>query len=93
MLALFFNFLLKCYFFTQEKERESCRSAQMGPWGMLLMHLPQISLAERSYTDLSFLRTKNKGFLRKDVRNFMRGVMKLKYDLYFSFDNDKTDFI
>ncbi|XP_033224534.1 KICSTOR complex protein C12orf66 homolog isoform X2 [Belonocnema kinseyi] len=49
-----------------EKERESCRLAQMGPWGMLLMHLPQIALAERSYVDLGFLRTKNKGFLRKD---------------------------
>lgn len=52
---------------TQEKERESCRLGQMGPWGMLLMHLPQIALVERSYVDLGFLRTKNKGFLRKDV--------------------------
>ncbi|XP_031785340.1 KICSTOR complex protein C12orf66 homolog [Nasonia vitripennis] len=49
-----------------EKERESCRSTQMGPWGMLLMHLPQIAMAERSYADLGFLHTKNKGFLRKD---------------------------
>lgn len=40
----------------------------MGPWGMLLMHLPQIAVAERSYADLGFLHTKNKGFLRKDVR-------------------------
>jgi len=40
---------------------------QMGPWGMLLMHLPQIAVAERSYADLGFLNTKNKGFLRKDV--------------------------
>ena len=39
----------------------------MGPWGMLLMHLPQVAVAERSYTDLGFLHTKNKGFLRKDV--------------------------
>jgi hypothetical protein len=39
----------------------------MGPWGMLLMHLPQIAVAERSYADLGFLHTKNKGFLRKDV--------------------------
>jgi len=39
----------------------------MGPWGMLLMHLPQIAVAERSYADLGFLNTKNKGFLRKDV--------------------------
>lgn len=36
---------------------------------MLLMHLPQIVLAERLYADLGFLHTKNKGFLRKDVRN------------------------
>ncbi|XP_043480224.1 KICSTOR subunit 2-like [Leptopilina heterotoma] len=49
-----------------ERERESCRSGQMGPWGMLLMHLPQIALVERSYVDLGFLRIKNKGFLRKD---------------------------
>ncbi|XP_058809994.1 KICSTOR subunit 2-like isoform X2 [Phymastichus coffea] len=49
-----------------EKERESCKSTQMGPWGMLLMHLPQIAVAERSYADLGFLHTKNKGFLRKD---------------------------
>lgn len=40
----------------------------MGPWGMLLMHLPQIAVVERSYVDLGFLHTKNKGFLRKDVR-------------------------
>lgn len=39
----------------------------MGPWGMLLLHLPQIAVAERSYADLGFLHTKNKGFLRKDV--------------------------
>lgn len=39
----------------------------MGPWGMLLMHLPQIAVAEHSYADLGFLHTKNKGFLRKDV--------------------------
>ncbi|XP_015606329.1 KICSTOR complex protein C12orf66 homolog [Cephus cinctus] len=49
-----------------EKERESCRLLQMGPWGMLLLHLPQVAVAERSYTDLGFLHTKNKGFLRKD---------------------------
>lgn len=43
----------------------------MGPWGMLLMHLPQIAVAEHSYADLGFLHTKNKGFLRKDVRNML----------------------
>jgi hypothetical protein len=52
----------------QERERESCKQMQMGPWGMLLLHLPQIAVAERSYADLGFLNTKNKGFLRKDVR-------------------------
>ena len=51
----------------QEKERESCKQMQMGPWGMLLLHLPQIAVVERSYADLGFLNTKNKGFLRKDV--------------------------
>lgn len=51
----------------QEKERESCKQMQMGPWGMFLLHLPQIAIAERSYADLGFLHTKNKGFLRKDV--------------------------
>ncbi|XP_014203567.1 KICSTOR complex protein C12orf66 homolog [Copidosoma floridanum] len=50
-----------------EKERERCKFLQMGPWGMLLTHLPQISVAERSYADLGFLHTKNKGFLRKDT--------------------------
>lgn len=34
---------------------------------MLVTHLPQIAVAERSYGDLGFLLTKNKGFLRKDV--------------------------
>jgi hypothetical protein len=34
---------------------------------MLLTHLPQIAVAERSYGELGFLLTKNKGFLRKDV--------------------------
>ncbi|KAH0946151.1 hypothetical protein HN011_001491 [Eciton burchellii] len=63
-----------------EKERESRRQMQMGPWGMLLMHLPQIAVAERSYADLGFLHTKNKGFLRKD--NSLRTVYEsLKSDL------------
>ncbi|CAG5107156.1 Similar to C12orf66: KICSTOR complex protein C12orf66 (Homo sapiens) [Cotesia congregata] len=63
-----------------EKERESCRSTQMGPWGMLLMHLPQIIVAERSYADLGFLHTKNKGFLRKD--NSLKTIYEvLKGDL------------
>ncbi|PSN34786.1 UPF0536 protein [Blattella germanica] len=48
-----------------ERERES-RSGQSGPWGMLVIHLPQIAMAERSYGELGFLLTKNKGFLRKD---------------------------
>jgi len=50
----------------QEHERES-RLGQSGPWGMLLTHLLQIAVAERSYGELGFLLTKNKGFLRKDV--------------------------
>ncbi|XP_076238861.1 KICSTOR subunit 2 [Calliopsis andreniformis] len=63
-----------------EKERGSCRQTQMGPWGMLLMHLPQIAIAEHSYADLGFLHTKNKGFLRKD--NSLRTVYEsLKSDL------------
>lgn len=63
-----------------EKERESCRQTQMGPWGMLLMHLPQIAIAEHSYADLGFLHTKNKGLLRKD--NSLRTVYELlKSDL------------
>ncbi|XP_033345125.1 KICSTOR complex protein C12orf66 homolog isoform X5 [Bombus vosnesenskii] len=63
-----------------EKERGSCRQTQMGPWGMLLMHLPQIAVAEHSYADLGFLHTKNKGFLRKD--NSLRTVYEsLKSDL------------
>ncbi|XP_066584063.1 KICSTOR subunit 2-like isoform X1 [Prorops nasuta] len=63
-----------------DKERELCKQAQMGPWGMLLMHLPQIAVAERSYADLGFLHTKNKGFLRKD--NSLRTVYEsLKSDL------------
>ncbi|XP_067209825.1 KICSTOR subunit 2-like isoform X2 [Linepithema humile] len=65
---------------TVEKERESCRQTQMGPWGMLLLHLPQIAMAERSYVDLGFLHTKNKGFLRKD--NSLKTVYEsLKSDL------------
>ncbi|XP_069668591.1 KICSTOR subunit 2-like [Periplaneta americana] len=48
-----------------ERERES-RTGQSGPWGMLVTHLPQIAMAERSYGELGFLVTKNKGFLRKD---------------------------
>ncbi|KAF7403275.1 hypothetical protein HZH68_006069 [Vespula germanica] len=63
-----------------EKERESCRQTQMGPWGMLLMTLPQIAFTERSYADLGFLHTKNKGFLRKD--NSLKTVYEsLKSDL------------
>ncbi|CAK9821653.1 KICSTOR subunit 2 [Anthophora retusa] len=63
-----------------EKERGLCYQTQMGPWGMLLMHLPQIAVAEHSYADLGFLHTKNKGFLRKD--NSLRTVYEsLKSDL------------
>ncbi|TGZ51504.1 Uncharacterized protein DBV15_12032 [Temnothorax longispinosus] len=51
---------------TGERERESCNQIQIGPWGtILLMHLPQIAVAECSYADLGSLNTKNKGFLRK----------------------------
>ncbi|XP_012526675.1 KICSTOR complex protein C12orf66 homolog [Monomorium pharaonis] len=65
---------------TVERERESCKQTQMGPWGMFLMHLPQIAVAERSYADLGFLNTKNKGFLRKD--NSLKTVYEsLKSDL------------
>lgn len=65
---------------TVEKERESCKQMQMGPWGMFLMHLPQIAIAERSYADLGFLHIKNKGFLRKD--NSLKTVYEsLKSDL------------
>ncbi|XP_034938011.1 KICSTOR complex protein C12orf66 homolog [Chelonus insularis] len=69
-----------------EKERESCKSTQMGPWGMLLMHLPQIVLAERSYVDLGFLHTKNKGFLRKDnslktIYEILKGDLKRVEDM------------
>lgn len=31
------------------------------------MNLPQLAALEKSYIDLGFLHTKNKGFLRKDV--------------------------
>ncbi|XP_043272525.1 KICSTOR subunit 2-like isoform X2 [Venturia canescens] len=50
----------------QKTDHGEKKVTQMGPWGMLLMHLPQFAVAERSYTDLGFLHTKNKGFLRKD---------------------------
>lgn len=51
----------------QDKERESSKTSQGGTWGMLLTHLPQVAIVEKSYVDLGFLLTKNKGFLRKDV--------------------------
>jgi hypothetical protein len=41
---------------------------------MLLTHLPQIAVAERSYGELGFLLTKNKGFLRKDVGQMYTGM-------------------
>lgn len=62
-----------------EHERES-RLGQSGPWGMLLTHLPQIAVAERSYGELGFLLTKNKGFLRKD--NSLKSV----------YDSARSDF-
>lgn len=62
-----------------ERERES-RSGQAGPWGMLVTHLPQIAIAERSYGELGFLLTKNKGFLRKD--NSLKSV----------YDSARSDF-
>jgi len=65
---------------TVKKEKESCKRMQMGPWRMLLMHLPQIAVAERLYADLGFLNTKNKGFFRKD--NCLKTVYEsLKSDL------------
>lgn len=58
----------------------------MGPWGMLLMHLPQIAVAEHSYADLGFLHTKNKGFLRKDV-NISICFLKIKnIQIYLMFN-------
>jgi hypothetical protein len=61
-----YHIKISSYVILQEHERES-RLGQSGPWGMLLTHLPQIAVAERSYGELGFLLTKNKGFLRKDV--------------------------
>jgi hypothetical protein len=61
-----YHIKISSYIIFQEHERES-RLGQSGPWGMLLTHLPQIAVAERSYGELGFLLTKNKGFLRKDV--------------------------
>lgn len=57
----------------------------MGPWGMLLMTLPQLAFTERSYADLGFLNTKNKGFLRKDVYtlcNLLNNIIKI-YNIFF----------
>lgn len=34
---------------------------------MFSAHLQQLILAEKSYIEIGFLQTKNKGFLRKDV--------------------------
>jgi hypothetical protein len=38
---------------------------------MLLIHLPQIAVAEPPYGYLGFLLTKNKGFLQKDVSQIL----------------------
>lgn len=65
------------YVILQEHERES-KHGQSGHWGMLLTHLPQIAVAERSYGDLGFLLTKNKGFLRKDVSQIQEHECKSK---------------
>ncbi|XP_021918137.1 KICSTOR complex protein C12orf66 homolog isoform X3 [Zootermopsis nevadensis] len=68
-----------------EYERES-KHGQSGPWGMLVTHLPQIAVAERSYGDLGFLLTKNKGFLRKDLNtsyekmHLMGSGKQMKYE-------------
>lgn len=59
----------------------------MGPWGMLLLHLPQIAIAERSYADLGFLHTKNKGFLRKDVCIQQLSKLKIVYDYQILYVN------
>jgi hypothetical protein len=71
---LIFIHIKNCIFvILQEHERES-KHGQSGPWGMLVTHLPQVAVAERSYGDIGFLLTKNKGFLRKDVSQ-MQGVL------------------
>lgn len=75
-LILIFSINLK------EKERETCRNAQLGPWSLLLAQLPQVALAEKSYMELGFLQNKNKGFLRKDVCT----CFILKYNKYFMFE-------
>jgi hypothetical protein len=57
----------------------------MGPWGMLLMHLPQLAVTEHSYADLGFLHTKNKGFLRKDVKvcyNFLNNIFYINLNIF-----------
>lgn len=53
----------------KDKDKETNRIAQTGLWTMLLSLLQQFILAEKSYVEIGFLQTKNKGFLRKDVWN------------------------
>lgn len=53
----------------KEKDKETNRIAQTGLWNMFLSLLQQFILAEKSYIEIGFLQTKNKGFLRKDVWN------------------------
>ncbi|KAK9870985.1 hypothetical protein WA026_009945 [Henosepilachna vigintioctopunctata] len=63
-----------------EKEREIHRSSPLSPWMSFLNFLQHFSLSEKSYIDIGFLQTKNKGFLRKD--NSLRAVYEnMKVDL------------
>ncbi|KAK7873877.1 hypothetical protein R5R35_005738 [Gryllus longicercus] len=78
-----------------ERERESLRLAQGDPWAMLLAHLPQIAVAEKSYIDLGFLVTKNKGFLRKDnslrsMYDILRGDFRRLEDVTRQSTGDRT---
>lgn len=58
-----FSFLI----WLQEKEQDVKGATTLHPWIVLQTYLQQLVLAEKSYMEIGFLQTKNKGFLRKDV--------------------------
>ncbi|XP_063927860.1 KICSTOR subunit 2-like isoform X2 [Zophobas morio] len=75
-----------------EKEKEAYKGAQLTAWGTFLSFLQQLILTEKSYIEIGFLQTKNKGFLRKD--NSLRSIYEaLRSDLRKLEDNCKATIV
>ncbi|XP_045479145.1 KICSTOR subunit 2-like [Harmonia axyridis] len=73
-----------------EKEKDLHKSLLQSPWYGFLNFLQQLALSEKSYIEIGFLQTKNKGFLRKD--NSLKAIYEtMKIDIRKLEENFKVN--